>query len=488
MILFLRKKTMSLLLVGFVTYFFIIGMIAFAAYMSSNRNISTQYSQAILGNRSVNYLLTALSAHASDMSDWLFMAFPGALYAGGMINAWIAIGLIGGMFTVWQYIAPKLRTKTALYNCFTLSTYFEHHFKDTSGIIRIISAILSIIFFAVYIAAGLKGFGFIAESVFYIPYFIGVMVAIICAIAYIFLGGYRTLAWIDCFQALFLLVVIFYVPYTALFHIGGYGSIITMAAEKDISLSLFPETWVGFLNIILMSMSWAVGYFGTPHILTKFMGINDVREMSKAKYIGMAWQISVLTAAGLVGLIGIAYFPTMIQNKELIFIEIVKNLYSPLKIGFILSAVAGATLSVITAQILVLVSVITEDIYHATIRKNATQKELLWVYRLSILLIALFSFCISLNRTHSIQQLVHYAWMGFGCSFGPLVFLSLHSSYINKYGAYASIFVGGIIAMTWHSFGLPFFSERYAIEIPAVIPGFLLSIIGAYAISWLTKR
>ncbi len=479
---------MSLLLVGFVTYFCIIGIIAVISYVSSKKNISAQYSEAILGNRSVNYVLTALSAHASDMSDWLFMAFPGALYAGGMINAWIAIGLIGGMLTVWQYIAPKLRVKTAFYNCFTLPTYFERHFQDTSGIIRIISAFLSIIFFAVYIAAGLKGFGFIAESVFDIPYFIGVVVAIMCAIAYILLGGYRTLAWIDCFQALFLLVVIFYVPYTALLHIGGYSSIIAMATEKHISLSLFPETWIGVFNIILMAVSWAVGYFGTPHILTKFMGINDVKEMAKAKYIGMAWQISVLTAAGLVGLIGIAYFPGIIQNKELIFIEIVKDLYSPLKIGFILSAVAGATLSVIAAQILVLVSVITEDLYHATIRKNATQKELLWIYRLSILLIALFSFCISLNRAHSIQQLVHYAWMGFGCSFGPLVFLSLHSSYINKYGAYASILIGGIIAMTWHSFGLEFFSLYYALEIPAVIPGFLLSVVSAYAISWLTKR
>jgi sodium/proline symporter len=479
---------MSLLLVGFVTYFVIIGIIAWASYISSNKNTSTQYAQALLGNRSVNYILTALSAHASDMSDWLFMAFPGALYAGGMINAWIAIGLIGGMFTVWQFIAPKLRTKTARYNCFTLSTYFERHFQDTSGIIRIMSAILSIIFFAVYIAAGLKGFGFIAESVFDIPYFVGIIVAIIFAIAYIFLGGYRTLAWIDCFQALFLLVVILYVPYTAWLHIGGYAPIIAMAAEKNISLSLFPETWIGLLNVMFLSISWAVGYFGTPHILTKFMGINDVKEMAKAKYIGMTWQIIVLTAAGLVGLIGIAYFPTMIQNKELIFIEIVKDLYSPLKIGFILSAVAGATLSVITAQILVLVSVITEDVYHATIRKNATQKELLWVYRLSIILIAIFSFYISLNRTHSIQQLVHYAWMGFGCAFGPLVFLSLHSSYINKYGAYATIIVGGIIAITWHTVGLPFFLNHYSIEIPAVIPGFFLSIINAYIVSWLTKK
>ena len=479
---------MSLLLVGFITYFSIIGIIAIASYLSSKKNISAQYSELLLGNRSINYALTALSAHASDMSDWLFMAFPGALYAGGMINGWIAIGLIGGMLTVWHCIAPELRKATEKYNCFTLSTYFEHRFEDTSGTIRLISAVLSIIFFAVYIAAGLKGFGFIAESVFHIPYGIGVMVAIICAISYTILGGYRSLAWIDCFQALFLLIVIFYVPYKAFLHIGGYAAISSAAHLKNISLSFLPTTWLGMINTILMAISWAVGYFGTPHILTKFMGINDVSQMAKAKYIGMAWQISVLTAAGLVGLIGIAYFPETLQNTELIFIEIVKDLFSPLAIGFILSAVAGATLSVMAAQILVLVSVITEDMYHGTLRKKASQKELMWVYRLSIVLIAVSSFLISLNRTHSIQQLVHYAWMGFGCSFGPLVLLSLHSTFINKYGAYASIVMGGLIATTWHSFGVSYFLTHYGLDIPAVIPGFFFSIVSAYIISWFTKK
>lgn len=478
---------MSLLLVGFITYFIIIGIIAFASYINNN-NKSTQYSEVLLGNRSINYVLTALSAHASDMSDWLFMAFPAALYSGGLINAWIAIGLIGGMFTVWHCIAPKLRKTTEEYNCFTLSTYFERRFNDTSGIIRLMSAVLSIIFFAVYIAAGLKGFGFLAESVFHIPYSVGIIVAVICAVCYIILGGYRALAWIDCFQALFLLMVILYVPYRALLHIGGFASIATAAATKHVSLSLIPETWIGLVNAMLMSLSWAVGYFGMPHILTKFMGINNVKEMAKAKYIGMIWQICVLAAAGLVGLIGIAYFPVTITNKELIFIEIVKDLFSPLTIGFILSAVAGATLSVITAQMLVLVSVITEDLYHATLRKNASEKELLWVYRLTIIVIACLSFCISLNKEQSIQQLVHYAWMGFGCAFGPVVFLALHSNVINKYGAYASIIIGGIIATTWHSIGLPFFATHYCLEIPAVIPGFCLSIASAYCISWVTKK
>ena len=422
------------------------------------------------------------------MSDWLFMAFPAALYIGGLVNAWIAIGLVGGMWITWQYIAPGLRTATEKFNSMTLSTYFERRYNDTSGIIRVSSALMSILFFSIYIAAGLKGFGFLAESVFGLPYIVGLVIALLCVIFYIFLGGYRTLAWIDCFQALFLLLVIFIVPYKAFFKIGGFHAIASQAADKNISLAWLPNTWIGILNTVLMSISWAVGYFGTPHILTKFMGISDVKEMSKAKYIGLAWQVSVLFAAGMVGLIGIAYFPVTLANPELVFVEMVKSLFSPLQIGFILSAIAGATLSVITAQVLVLVSVITEDFYRGIVRKNASDKELLWVYHLSIVLVAVLSFLVSLNKSNSIQQLVHYAWMGFGCSFGPLMLLSLHSTYITRYGAISSILVGGIIASLWQQLGRPIFLIHYGIDIPAVIPGFMLSIMFAYGISCITKN
>ena len=479
---------MQLQLVGFIIYFIIVSIIALIAYLQSTKRTSSNYSNVILGNRSINYILTAFSAHASDMSDWLFMAFPAALYSEGLISTWIAIGLIGGMSASWIFVAPQLRNATEHYNSLTLSSFFEHRFNDTSGILRLLSAISSLIFFAVYIAAGLKGFGFLAESVFNLSYITGLIIAIICMISYIFFGGYHTLAWIDCFQALFLLAIIFYVPYHALYAIGGFSSIVTACAQKGISLSLIPCTFIDTINVLFISFSWAIGYFGTPHILTKFMGIKNVSEIKKARYIGLSWQVAVLFAAGLTGLIGIAYFQETLPNKELVFIEIVKSLFSPLCTGFILSTVAGATLSVITAQALVLVSVITEDLYHKSIRPHATTKELLLLYKLSILIIAALSFYVSLNKSNSIQQLVHYAWMGFGCSFGPLVILSIYSSYINKYGAYAAIITGTIIAALWHNIGQSFILSHYALNIPALIPGFFLSICNAYFITFMTKK
>ena len=477
---------MQLLLIGFIFYIAIIVIIGIVAYRQNKK--SKSYNQIFLGGRSINYVLTAFSAHASDMSDWLFMAFPATFYVSGLVNAWIAIGLVAGMFITWQYIAPQLRKITEKLNVMTLSSYFEKRYKDTSGILRLMSAFMSILFFLIYIAAGLKGFGFLAESVFNLSYFTGVILAIACIIIYIFWGGYRTLAWIDCFQAIFLLVVVFIVPTIGLLRIGGFGAIVTQAAQKNISLSLLPDNFTGIINALFLAIGWSVGYFGTPHILTKFMGISDVKEMSKAKYIGLTWQICVLVAAGLVGLIGIVYFPVELANKELVFVELVKDLFNQLQIGFILSAVAGATLSVITAQVLVLVSVITEDLYHCSLRKNATEKELLFVYHLTILFIAFISFFVSLDRSNSIQQLVTYAWMGFGCSFGPLVLLSLHSDYVNKYGAISSMLVGGMIAAFWQISVKSIFLIKYGLDIPAVIPGFILSILFAYIISYITKK
>ncbi len=475
---------MQLLLIGFIVYSFIVAMIALASYIYHRSSTSSGYGQVILGNRSVNYLLTAFSAHASDMSEWLFMSVPALLYTGGMVNAWIAIGLVGGMWFSWQFIAPQLRRKTEEYDCYTLSTFFNRRFQDDSGILRVTSAVISLFFFAVYIAAGLKGFGMLAESLFHMPYFIGALVAMLFMVLYIILGGYRALAWIDCFQALFLLVVIVTVPLVGLRAIGGWQVIVQHAAQRNLPLTLLPDTFVGIINVLLVAFSWGIGYSGLPHLLTKFMGISDVKDIHKAKYIGLSWQTTVLAAACLVGLVGIVAFPA-ITNPDLIFVEMVKSLFSVLLTGFILSAVAGAAVSVITAQMLVLVSVVTEDFYRNTLCPQATERELLWVYRLSIIVVALFSFIISiLYKTSSINNLVSYAWMGFASSFAPLVLLSLHSKVINKYGAYACLIIGGITAALWPSLSRPI----YGITIPSAAAGFMLSIFGAYAISLVTKK
>lgn len=475
---------MQLLLIGFVVYFCIVGIVALLSSLGMRNHAQAGYSEIIMGNRSVNYILTALSAHASDMSEWLFMSVPALIYTGGLVNAWIAIGLVVGMWFSWQFVAPQLRKKTEEYDCYTISNFFNKHFNDTKGILRMVSAAISLFFFAVYIAAGLKAFGMLSESLFALPYVVGVLVAMSFMILYIILGGYRALSWIDCFQALFLMTVILLVPCVGLYHSSGWQAVVQIAYEKQVPLTLFPDTFIGIANVLLTAFSWGIGYFGLPHLLTKFMGIADVKDINKAKYIGLTWQSTVLVAAIMVGLVGLIYFPH-ITNPELIFVEMVKHLFSVVIAGFMLSAVAGATVSVITAQMLVLVSVITEDFYKNTLRPQATERQLLWVYRVSIVVVALFSFIISMIcKTHSIQNLVSYAWMGFASSFAPLVLLSLHSKHINKYGAYACLMVGGLTAALWPSLSRPW----CGLVIPSAAAGFILSIVAAYAVSWITKQ
>lgn len=476
------------MIIGFIIYSILIGIIAAAAYQK-NKQLVQEGASFLVGNRSVNYWLTALSAHASDMSDWLFMAFPAAIYLGGLPNAWIAIGLIIGMWCNWQFVARRLRYVTEEYGVYTLTSFFEKRFNDKSGLLRLISACMTMLFFAVYIAAGLKGIGFLLESTFGIPYSLGILIAIGLVAVYTMLGGFIAVAWIDAFQALFLLAMIVLVPAIAWQSIGGFAAITQAAAQKNISLVLLPDySFKTLFNIVLMAFSWGVGYMGMPHILTKFMGMKNPADAYKAKYIGITWQITVLAAAVMVGLIGIAFFTHALANPELIFIEMVKQLFTPLLAGFVLCAVAAATLSTIDAQVLVLASVITEDLYKNTFKNILSPQQFVRAYRASIAAIACVAGLISLYKTSTIQELVYYAWMGFGASFGPVVLVALYSSYVNRTGAVVGMLSGGIVAAVWHVTLFGLINAWWHIQVPAVVPGFCMSLLLMYGVTYLTTK
>lgn len=446
----------------------------------------TSSADFIVGNRSLNFWVTALSAHASDMSSWLFMAFPAAIYIGGLSQAWIAIGLIMGMLLNWQLVAKKLRTSTEKYESYTLSTFFGKRFQDTSGSLRMLTALFALFFLTCYISAGLIAMGGIFESMLGINFYVGLTVSSAIIVIYTFVGGFITVAWTDLFQALFLLCVIVLVPIIAFFKLeDGFHSILAAAEAKDLSLRLIPDvSFDSLLAIIFLVLSWGLGYFGQPHIVTKFMGINDAENIKKSKYVGMSWQIASLSAAAAVGLIAIAYFNQTLDNPERVFILMVQSLFHPMAAGFILCGLMAASLSTIDSQILVCSSVFSEDIYKHVFKKHASPKELLSVSRLGVVLISALSLYFALSKNSTIQEAVLYAWSGLGCAFGPLVLMSLYSKSANRYGAIAGVLVGGIIAATWDWMN-PYFTE---LAIPAMIPGFILSLISIYAVSILTKE
>jgi len=442
--------------------------------------------QFMLGGRSLGYVVTALSAHAADMSDWLFLGLPGAIYFFGMFKCWVAISLVIGMFLSWQFIAGPLRIATQKYNSNTLSSYFQQRFNDTSGLISIASALIVVFFFTIYLAVGIKGAGYVLNLIFGLPYLLGCLLGSLIVIIYCVVGGFVAVAWVDAFQAIFLLAAIIATPLWAYFTLPhGVQDIINAAQSYNVSLSLLPTSGYDLLRILLGPCGWALGYFGMPHILLKFMGARDPQEMYKSKYVGIIWQIVALSASVAVGLVALAYFPTFLDYPELIFIKMTLELFTPFIAGLILCGFLAATFSTMDSQVLVLASLMTDDLYKNFVNRQATRAQVLWIYRVSIVLSLLLAFIIAADQNRStIFGLVEYAWSGIGASFGPLVILSLYSRSINKYGAMAGILTGGCVAALWRIINwMP-----AGLEVNAIIPGFIAGFAAIYIISAVTAK
>ena len=473
-------------IISFVVYLIIVLAIGIFAARSQTQKNTEQSSDFLLGGRSTHWFLTALSAHAADMSDWLFMGLPAAVYVQGGYEIWIPIGLLVGMSCVWQFIAKRLRVVSAQYHGVTLASYFKNRFADTSGILISVCALISFFFFSVYLSVGLKGVGYVLKSAFHLDYHIGTFLAVIVVITYTVVGGFVSVAWIDLFQGLFLLSMLMLVPIVGFFKVGGIAAIIKAAHIKGISLSLIPDLSLrGILSIALNPFAWCLGYFGMPHVLTKFMGTDDPEQLHKAKYVGVTWQLLATTSAVAVGLVGIAFFMNGVPGKpEFIFIEMTKALFDPWFAGIVLCAILAATISTVDSQLLVLASIIAQDFYKNIFCKKATTKQMIFVYRCALVGAAFTGYAIAWNEESTIMSLVKYAWSGLGASFGPLMILSLYSTTVNKYGAIAGILAGAFVSATWDVIN-PYMATM---PIYSIVPGFVVGLITIYGVSLITNK
>lgn len=463
-------------------------MSAFVAYFAFFLGLSFYFyrkagtaSSFMLGNRSLNYWVTALATQASDMSDWLFMAYPGLIYAFGLFDLWVALGLLLFMFLNWHFIAPRLRRATEHHDSITLASFFERRFADHSGALRLMSVFFTLFFIVYYVGAELVGLGRLFETTFGINYNAGVGISILLVVANILLGGFTARAWSDMFRGLFLLAMIILVPIVALYNLPVTApAVASQLSATALFHQLIPDySWATVQKILLLSMGWGLGYFGSPHILINFMGIKDPNNMYKAKYVGIAWQTLVLAAATAVGLIGTLFFSTPLANRELVFIEMVKSLFAPLFAGFILCAVLAATMSVMTAQILATASVVAEDFFKRMAGKKLSDKAELMLVRGCIIALPLIAYAISYNSTSSINDLVAYAWSGLGLSFAPAVIAALFIPSANKYGVGVAMLLGGLTGMVWPSLKLGFMP---------LLPGFVIALILIMLISRLTSK
>lgn len=445
-------------------------------------------SDYVLGGRKMSSWVTALSSQASDMSGWLLMGLPGYAYLAGMESIWIAIGLGVGTYLNWKFIAKRLRRYTEIAgDSITLSVYFENRFRDESKILRIISALLILIFFLIYTSSGLVAGGKLFNTVFNIKYEYALSIGALVIIGYTFLGGFMAVSWTDFFQGIIMFFAIIIVPLAAVINVGGIGTTIDHLKITNIEL-LNPFTGTDGSIISLVSiislLAWGLGYFGQPHILCRFMAISSAEKIKKARTIAMIWVVVSLVAAVLVGIIGIAFTTEALQGNgsETIFIVMVNRLFPSAIAGILLSAILAAIMSTADSQLLVTASALTEDVYKVLLKREATNRELLSVSRITVIVVALLAYILALNPESSVLDLVSYAWAGFGAAFGPVVILSLFWKRMTKNGALFGMLLGGTTVLVWKQL------EGGIFELYEIVPGFIIALVAIFVVSILDKK
>jgi solute:Na+ symporter, SSS family len=458
------------------------------SYKKSNSNSD----DFLIGGRKMGAAVTALSAGAADMSGWLLMGVPGAVYMLGLSSAWLAIGLTLGAFLNYVIVAPRLRIYTEIANnSITLPVFFENRFKDKTYLLKITSSILILVFFTLYTSSGMVAGGRLFESAFGFDYSTGLLLTSFVVVLYTFLGGFLAVSLTDFVQGTIMVLALVIVPLVAIYEIGGLGETLSLINTKGPHyLNLFEGTTaIGITSL----MAWGLGYFGQPHILVRFMAIEKVSDLPKARRIGITWMIFTVGGALLVGLIGIAYllkfdiktmyiFDQSKEQAETIFIYFSRILFHPLVAGFLLSAILAAVMSTISSQLLVTSSSLTEDIYKAFLHKNATQKQLLLFSRIAVLLVAIVALLLSLHPKDSIINLVGNAWAGFGAAFGPIILFSLLWKKTTWQGGLSGMLIGAIVVLCW-----VYLDHNYK-DWYEILPGFVISAVTIYVISLLTYK
>jgi len=446
-------------------------------------------SDYFLGDRKLNKWVASLSAQASDMSGWLLLGLPGAAYLGGLSASWIALGLTIGTYLNWRFVAKRLRQYTAVsQGIITLSDYLEHRFRDGSKLLRLVSALFILIFFLIYTSSGFVAGGKLFSTVFDVPYTNALILGALVVVSYTFLGGFNAVCWTDFFQGTLMFFAIVLVPIAGVMAAGGPGAVAqTLEAVDPKFFSLFGSSdgagAAAVMIAVVSSMAWGLGYFGQPHILVRFMAIRSPEQIKDARRIAMVWVVISLAAAVAVGIVGRAYLAPALEgcDAEKVFIVMVTQMFPMVVAGVFLAAILAAIMSTADSQLLVTTSAITEDFYKALVRKNASDRELVWVSRFTVVGVAVVALAFALNPESSVLDIVAYAWAGFGAAFGPTIILSLFWRRMTRSGALAGMLVGGLTVLIWKQL------EGGVFDLYEIVPGFFFSSIAIAAVSLCTR-
>ena len=479
-------------LVSLAAYFALMIGIGLYAWRKS----TSDSSGYLLAGRNLHPAVAALSAGASDMSGWLLLGLPGGLYAAGLVEAWIGIGLFVGAFANWVVVAPRLRKQTEeLGDALTIPQFLANRFPDKAVALRVVSAIIIVAFFSVYTAAGLVGGGKLFETSFAAlfgnvglsDYMLGIYITAIVVLSYTMVGGFLAVSLTDFVQGCIMVVALVLMPTVILLEGVNLG---VAAAATDLQgsyLSLFEGlTAVGFVSAV----TWGLGYFGQPHIIVRFMAVRSVADVRVARNIGMSWMAFSLIGAVGVGIAGRAYVEAnglAVSDSETIFIVLANLLFHPLITGFLLAALLAAIMSTVSSQLLVASSSLTEDFYRLFLRKQASEREAVNVGRIAVFAVAAIAVIIASDPGSQVLGLVSNAWAGFGAAFGPLIILSLTWNRMTGSGAIAGLVTGAAVVMIWIALGWngSFLGGEGVYEI---IPGFIAAWLAIMLVSKVTYR
>ena len=486
---------------------YMLGMLIIGIASSKKNKNADDY---FLGNRNLGGWVAALSAQASDMSGWLLMGLPGAIYAFGTNQAWIAIGLFIGTVLNWIFVAGRLRRYTIKAgNAMTIPEYLSNRFRDEKKILMAISAIVIVVFFLVYTASAFAAGGKLFASVTSMDYHQALTLGFVVILLYTFLGGFIAVCKTDFIQGTLMLVGILTVPIVAVMLMGT-AQIIPNIIDSGIGVSAKD-----YLNIlcengepitatsIVSQLAWGLGYCGMPHILVRFMAIRDEKELGTSKKVAIVWVLLSLAVACIIGVVGRAYlYPDVLSTEgaqnENVYIELIKKIFGadlnlPFIGGILLCGILAAIMSTADSQLLVSSSSVAKDLCKGVFFKKMSEKQVLLVGRITVLLVAVIAYCIAWNPDSSIMKLVSNAWAGLGSAFGPAIFLSLYWKRMNLAGAAAGMITGGATVILWDYIKLIEVNGEMVTlgaytGLYSLLVGFAVSLVSIILFSLITKK
>lgn len=480
-------------IIAFVCYFLVVLGVGITFFFKSKCGGEKEY---FLGGRNMGPWVTALSAQASDMSAWLLMGLPGSILAFGFGEVWIGVGLALGTAANWIFTAKRLRRfSRAAGDSITLPQYLSNRFGGGKTVLQTVCALIFLVCFTVYVASAFVAGTDVFTTVFpALDKNVAMLIFGAIILAYTFMGGFKAVCWTDFFQGFLMLAAVLAVPILA--AVSGETNpeylketYTYLDGAKEVSCVFvgtpFEATW----QDIASGLAWGLGYFGMPHILVRFMSIRKSREIKTAATVAIIWVVIALAAVSVMAILGrMIIGPEILADgsQKLVFVELAKRYFHPLLAGLLMSAIIAASMSTADSQLLVASSSFTSDIYKPLIRKGAKDKEVMWIGRAVVVIVAIVAFFIASSKgsgAQAIMNLVENAWAGFGSAFGPVVILSLFWKRFNYQGALAGVIAGAVVDVVWLFTGLSSLTGIYEL-----IPGFIAGLVFAVAVTLVTKK